>query len=246
MSGNFKVVRRIELEPEAGGSDNSASVVTSRPIGKPTAHGDKTDAYGKEMFRLVQSIFLQTNGLSTREVVFCGVDDDNGSSSVCLNAGQALAAIGSKSVCLVDANLQSECLSGIVALDRPIPLAEKSSSIRERCVQIHGNLWLAGTDLLTDDHGALISMDEMRRLFAQLKSVFEYVLIDAPGTRVCSDAATLGQVAGAAIIVLEANRTRRRTALKEIESLDSAGVRVLGTVLRNRSFPIPAALYKRL
>jgi Mrp family chromosome partitioning ATPase len=75
---------------------------------------------------------------------------------------------------------------------------------------------------------------------------FEYMLIDAPGTSVCGDAQLLGLVADAAILVIEANSTRRLTARKAKETLDAAGVRLLGTILHNRSFPIPEGLYKRL
>ena len=53
-------------------------------------------------------------------------------------------------------------------------------------------------------------------------------------------------VADAAILVIEANSTRRLTARKAKESLDAAGVRVLGTVLHNRSFPIPGWVYRNL
>ena len=115
----------------------------------------------------------------------------------------------------------------------------KSTSIREQCVQIGGNLWLAGTDLLTDDRGGLLSEAELKRLLVQPRSVFEYVLIDAPGTSVCGDAAVLGQVAYGVVLVIEANSMRRLTARKAKETLDAAGVRLLGTVVYNRSFPIP-------
>jgi Mrp family chromosome partitioning ATPase len=72
------------------------------------------------------------------------------------------------------------------------------------------------------------------------------MLIDAPGISVCGDAQLLGQIADAAILVIEANSTRRLTARKAKESLDAAGVRLLGTVLNNRIFPIPEGIYRKL
>jgi Mrp family chromosome partitioning ATPase len=56
----------------------------------------------------------------------------------------------------------------------------------------------------------------------------------------------LGQVVDAAILVIEANRTRRLTVRRAKDTLDAAGVLVLGTVLHNRTFPIPEGIYKRL
>jgi Mrp family chromosome partitioning ATPase len=72
------------------------------------------------------------------------------------------------------------------------------------------------------------------------------MLIDAPGTSVCGDAQLLGQFADAAILIIEANCTRRLTARKAKETLDAGGVQVLGTVLHNRSFPIPGWVYRIL
>ena len=72
------------------------------------------------------------------------------------------------------------------------------------------------------------------------------MLIDAPGTNVCEDASKLAQLAGAAVLVIDANRTRRITARKAMEALEASRVRLLGTVLHNRSFPIPERLYKWL
>jgi Mrp family chromosome partitioning ATPase len=60
------------------------------------------------------------------------------------------------------------------------------------------------------------------------------------------DAQLLGLVAEVAILLIKADSTRRLTACKAKESLDAAGVRLLGTMLNNRSFPIPDRLYRKL
>jgi Mrp family chromosome partitioning ATPase len=244
MSRNFELLTQIESE--VGATDHLAPAAAYRAVGKAVVPHDAGDVDGEQMLRLVQTAFLSTNGSAPRRVIFCGVDGENGSSSVCASAGRTLAANSSGAVCLVDANLRSPRLSGIFGVDTTIPFPDKSASVREQCVQIGGNLWLAGTDLLSDDRGSLLSVAELKQLLAQLRSVFEYVLIDAPGTSVSGDAAILGQVADAAILVIEADSTRRMSARKAKESLDAAGVRLLGAVLHNRSFPIPAGLYKRL
>lgn len=244
MSRNFELMTQIESE--VGTTDHRTRAAADRSVVKAVAPSDAGDVGGEEMLRLVQRIFLSTNRNAPQQIVFCGVDGENGSSSVCASAGRTLAANSSRSVCMVDANVRLPRLSGIFGVDNSIPFLGKSASVREQCVQLDGNLWLAGTDLLTDDRGALLSVAELKHLLAQLSGEFQYVLIDAPGASVCGDAAILGQVADAAVLVIEANSTRRLSARKAMESLDVAGVRLLGTVLHNRSFPIPERLYKRL
>jgi len=46
--------------------------------------------------------------------------------------------------------------------------------------------------------------------------------------------------------VLEANATRRESALRIAETLRATQIRVLGAVLNKRTFPIPEGLYNRL
>jgi Mrp family chromosome partitioning ATPase len=86
----------------------------------------------------------------------------------------------------------------------------------------------------------------MKERLALLHAAFDYLLIDTPGTSIRGDAQVLGRVADAAILVIEANSTRRLTARKAKDDLEAAGVHLLGTILHNRSFPIPGSLYKRL
>jgi Mrp family chromosome partitioning ATPase len=46
--------------------------------------------------------------------------------------------------------------------------------------------------------------------------------------------------------MLKANSSRRDTARKAMQELQTGNVRALGAVLNQRTFPIPEALYKRL
>jgi len=212
---------------------------------KARTSGDADNTGGEEMLRLVQGLFLSTSGSVHRGVVFCGVDRENGSSSVCARAGRTLAAYSSRSVCLVDANLRSPRLSSLLGVETTAFL-RKPVSVRERCVEIGENLWLAGTGFLADDRGALPSVATLKQHLAELSEVFEFVLIDAPGAGVSVDAAILGQIVNGTVLVIDADRTRRIAARKVKEFLDAAGVRLLGTVLHNRSFPIPKGLYDKL
>ena len=247
MSRNFELMTQLELE--AGATDNFTPAAADRAVATdvvPILSSNADNASGEEMLRFIQRIFLSANGNVPRQVVLCGVDVKNSSSSVCARAGRTLAANSSRPVCLVDANVRSPRLSGMFGVDGTTPFSGPSASLREQCVKIDGNLWLSGPNILADNSRVLLPPDQLKERLAQLREMFEYMLIDAPGTSVCGDAQLLGQVADAAILVIEANSTRRLTARKAKETLDAAGVRLLGTVLHNRSFPIPEGLYKRL
>ena len=80
----------------------------------------------------------------------------------------------------------------------------------------------------------------------ELRKEFDYVLIDAPPLNEYSDAIALGQISDGLVLVLEANATRRESALRIAETLRATQIRVLGAVLNKRTFPIPEGLYNRL
>jgi len=243
MSPKYDVLNQLELETDPvedemrGGAD--------RVILDKVSPKDPGDPLTEEMLHLAQTSFLSNTGRVPRLVVFCGVDEENGSGSVCAGAGRAIALLGSKSVCLVDANIRASRLSRMFGVDSSIEFPGKPLSPREQCLLVHHNLFLAGTDMLFDGRGALLSAPDLKQRLKQLQDCFDYVLIDAPAGSVCGDAIALGQIADAAILVIEADKTRRLTARRAKETLEAAGVRLLGTVLRNQSPSLPKRLLKR-
>jgi Mrp family chromosome partitioning ATPase len=247
MSRNFELMTQLDIE--AGATDNrtpAASDGAATMAVVPILSSHAGNLGGEEMLRLVQRIFLSANGSAPRQVVLCGIDDENSSSSVCAQAGRTLAANSSRPVCLVDANVRSPRLSDLFGVEGTNPFSGPAAPLREQCVRIGGNLWLAGPNILADNSRVLLPPVQLKERLGQLRDEFEYMLIDAPGTSVCGDAQLLSLVADAAILIIEANSTRRLTARKAKESLEAVGVRLLGTVLQNRTFPIPEKLYRKL
>ena len=251
MSRNFDLLAEVERETESAPQVQPASAPGDHSVADPYAVRANLakaaePAVEPEILRLVRSVFLVNNGSSPRRVVFFGVEDESGSSAVCANTAHALARNSAKPVCVVDANISSARLSRILGINSVVSFPGKSSSIREQCIQISDNLWFAGVDLMTDDRGGLLPINELKQRLGQLSGAFEFLIIDAPGTEVSGDAEILGHVADAAVLVVEANKTRRAAVGKAKESLESSGVRLLGTVLNNRTFPIPERLNRFL
>jgi Mrp family chromosome partitioning ATPase len=244
MSRNFQLLK--QLETDVGTTDTDERAMGDRVFtGQPSlkyAGPPPSD----EILRLAQTVFLANTGRAPRQVVFCGVDQEKGSSEVCTNLARAIAVVGGKSVCLVDGNVRSPQLCRTFGVDTPVPLPGKAAPVREQCAFVDNNLWLAVPDLLIDERGGLLPTVELKLVLKQLRDAFEFVLIDAPPVSLSGDAAMLGQIADAAILVVEADSTRRLTARRAKDTLEALGVRLLGTVLRNRSFPLPKRLFKRM
>jgi Mrp family chromosome partitioning ATPase len=244
MSRNFQLM--MQLEAEVRDSQMHVPIATDRFVEIPGAF-DETDGISKqETERLVRRVFLAVDENAPRQVLFCGVEGDSASSLFCVRTARALAAQSSLSVCLIDAHLRSPRLCDFFRVDTTTPYTGTFESLRGQCVEVAANLWLAGPEILTNENRELLSPEDLKKRFAELRSMFGHVLIDAAATNLHGDVQLLGQLSDAAILVIEANRTRRQAARNAKEALDAGGVRLLGAVLHNRSFPIPEKLYKRL
>jgi len=237
MSQNFDLLKQIEYEQ---GAETAASL---RGLGAVLCRGPELH-FRPELMGLAQNVFLMGSGDRPRAVLFCGIDRENESSTICFELGRLLAAYSGRSVCLVDGDVHESRLMQRVNESR-IPV--QNDSWRAGCAQIAPNLWAADADLVDPAHqGVLPEADALRTMLIELKRSFYFVIINAPGLNDRNDAGVLGQIADATVLVIEANSTRRAAALKAKQSLQSMNVHILGTVLNNRTFPIPEQIYSRL
>ena len=71
-------------------------------------------------------------------------------------------------------------------------------------------------------------------------------IIAAPSVTQHPAVAAIGAQVDGIVMIAEAHVTRRRAVRACADALRSSGGRVLGTVLSNRTFPIPEAVYRLL
>jgi Mrp family chromosome partitioning ATPase len=121
-----------------------------------------------------------------------------------------------------------------------------SGPIQEYVHRLSQNLWLLSCGSAAEAGVTMLGSNRMRARLAELRATFDYVLIDAPPLNACNDAIVLGGLSDGVVLMLKANSSRRESARKALQELQSANVRPLGAVLNQRSFPIPEGLYKRL
>jgi Mrp family chromosome partitioning ATPase len=203
--------------------------------------------------RLAERVFLLAGSKAPRAVVFSGVERGNGTTGICARVGEALAAQVNPfgcSVCLVDADQYSPRLHQVFGIADGNGLTEailEAAPVRSVVHQLRGcNLWLLSAGGSRSKVQSGCSPELFGSLVAELRRDFGYVLIDAPPVHVNVDALLWGQVADGVILVVDSDTTRRESALEASKHFKAANVNVLGTVLNNRSFPIPESIYKRL
>ena len=252
MSRNFELLERVQQDRELFRipSVTRTDPGSSRPADGKTSLPDLDALTHEEVLRLVQCLFLATEGNGCngpRRVVFCGIDEVVGSNLLCARVGRSLAEQVQSQVCVVDANVRAPSLHRLLDVERTADQSRLQAGAQAQPLQqIASNLWLISGHPAATNGGVTASLDQVRSQIKELPPEFAHVVINAPPVGMYSDAALLGQKADGVVLVLEANSTRRVAACKAKQALEAGNVRVLGAVLNNRTFPIPERIYRLL
>jgi hypothetical protein len=251
MSRTFEILERAQQDRDLFRVPPVTKAVFSDggATGRERQLHDLASFAREEVLRLVQCLFLAAGNIGStglRQVVFCGVDETDGSNLLCARIGRILSEQTQSQVCVVDANVRSPSSSSLLDLlpfdDSP---ESEGGSTQGPARRVTNNLWLASGDSACKS-GAGPTLDNVQTWISSLPAQFAHVVISAPPIGLYTDAALLGQTADGVVLVLEANSTRWQTARKAKKALEDANVRVLGTVLNNRTFPIPRKIYRLL
>jgi hypothetical protein len=236
MSANADILRGSEL------LDSPARETISAPMEdtSKTCDWNPQDFACEQIRGLVRQVFFANGPAPIRQVVFSAAEPQTDVASICHHVGRSLALETNADIAVVERSLTTQVL----------PLLVNHSAgkvpIKAFATRLASNLWsVPQSGLRGRDHRSGGSFYWLS-LLAQLKDEFEYVVVQAPAAGISSEAALLGHISDGIILVLDAQTTRRMTARKIKEKLESAQSRILGTVLCDRTFPVPERLYRRL
>ena len=251
MSRNFDILQNAAQFP--GGfppSPGPAAKINAggHPLGaSPERHASAND----EVVKLVQRVFiLPGETKAPGAVAFCGIGKGDGCSWVCAHAGQVLADQVAGNVCLVDANLRSPSLHDYFDLANATGFADAAKDprpMRDFARRASGkNLWLISAGTIGREPNGALNPLRLQSRMAELRDEFEFVLFDTPPLSAFNDAIFVGQATDGIVLVVGSHSTRRQSARMAKESLNSAGVKMFGAVLNQRTFPIPERIYRKL
>ncbi|MFZ0319177.1 MAG: hypothetical protein WAL56_08625 [Candidatus Sulfotelmatobacter sp.] len=232
MSANANVLRRAEV---IGSSTREVAL----PPGAAARASNlwNPEDFAREQIRgLVRQVFFANGNRAVKQVVFSAADPDVEISNICEQVAYALARETHADVAFLDSSQE--------VVNRPYASDHYSggTSIKSLATQLAINLWRVqrvGLGECADGPGAMHWLP----CLAALRNEFGYVVIQGPAAGISSEAASLGQMTDGIVLVLGARKTRQATALKIKETLQAAQCRILGTVLTERTFPIPQRIY---
>ena len=262
MSKNFELLTQFEKNRQLFGeaTPTSEPVVIELPeassgksvqkaMMKPVELG-LAESTRKEVAKLVQRVFQSCqNGAAPHAVMFCGIEHGDGTTWISAQVARTVATQGIGTVCVVDTNFRWPTLHTYFGSRNDLGLADALRDTKpiRNFLQIGNipNLHVLSSGAHADASLTLMP-GRLRDRIAELRAEFDWLIFDVPPVEESGEAVVLGPLVDGVVIVVSAHTTRRATARMAKESLETAQVRLLGTVLNNRTFPIPESLYRRL
>jgi hypothetical protein len=242
MSAGLGVLRRAFAASTATRTQDQATPCEVAPV---AADRDWQPAqYAQDQLcALVRTVFVPGWPRPARQVVFSAVASGVDVSSICLRIGEVLATQGVGRVCVVEASFTpQENLGGTSNDGSDIP--ETAGAVPLSSRQISRNLWLIPAFFKSADQAQNVAW--LRARLGELRREFDFAVIRAAPVSDSAGASLLAHLTDGLVLALDAHRTRRATAQRIRQQLLATNVRLLGVILRDRTFPIPEGLYRRL
>lgn len=197
---------------------------------RPRTTSWDVERFADEQIRnLVCRVFDESATPPVRQIVLAAIDPELEIQALAEKIAEALASKTTEDVAIITQQPGNRVSS-----------RHCDSPLRKTAFQVQTNVWLLS---LGDNHDEKSGTDSLQRYLDNVRRQFQYSMIMAlPGS--LNDAIAAGRLADGAVMVLSAMRTRRASASRFLSAL--SGVRMLGTVLIDRDFPIPEAIYRRL
>jgi len=244
MSRNFELLEQLDKERRGAAADYREERDLTTPAALRPNRGTRTYA---ELNKLVQRLFL-SGPTPSRHVVFTGAGPGVGCTWICVHTTKVLCSQTAGSVCLVDTNTSSSSVREHFNLPNGPGFFEalvQDGPIHAFTQKVGNNLWVVPADG-SPATAVVRSRQRVEARLLELWRQFDYVLFDAPPAAGSSGSLTLATLADGVVLVLKAGHTRRHAVRLVIGELESTRVKVLGTVLNQREYPIPDPIYKRL
>lgn len=164
----------------------------------------------------------------------------DGKTTVAINLGITMAQAGSR-VILMDCDLRNPSvhkgflldnnkgLTNILAINAPYNDCIFKTEIN--------NLYIIPSGPKPPNPSELLGSDNTKELLEQLKSQYDYILIDTPPVLLVTDAALMASISDGTLIVITYSKTEVKDAAKVKDILNNVGANIIGAVNNKTKLP---------
>src|SRR5581483_11939096 len=222
MSRNFELLQKlgkeqeiltpgpVEVSPTSDVPGIVPPALAAPAIAPPVKPGQE------EISNLVQQLFLSAGADAPRTVVFTSTESGAGCTWVCGQTAEMFAGRIAGTVCVLDANLRRPALAQHFGLENGPGLSD--ALLQMDPIRVFArplplpNLFAITAGTSNEAAQALLTSDRMRLRLTELRSEFDFVLVDASAMTLSNEAIGLGSMSDGVVMVLKANASRRQGA----------------------------------
>ena len=168
-------------------------------------------------------------------IVLTSPGPGEGKSTTCANLGVVLAQ-ASKEVLIVDCDFRKPVMHkffGMRNLLGVVDVLAGERTLQEVTKQPVGGLTVMPVGHIPPNPTELLGTQRFKQLLTDVRRTYDYVLVDAPPVGVVSDPAILASQGDGVLLVLDAQKTRKRSVRQAMRSLQTVCANVLGIVMNN-------------
>ena len=196
-----------------------------------------------EQYRSLRTRILEAGErMQMRAIVVTSAGVAEGKTLTALNLAWLLAQTEGVRALVIDSDLRRPCATDYLGIDAHGGLSEVLGghlSLEDAIVRLEpSGLHLLPGGRPRDDVAELLSGPSYGRVLAEVRRMFDYIIIDAPPLGIFTDANVLMSRADGGLLVVRAGKTRYSTVEKLLEQMPKE--RLLGVVL-NRTEEQPEA-----
>jgi len=239
MAGVTELIR--EALPDEDWQDQTPSGSIQAPCGYSevlVAHHDRGGMVTEE-YRSLRTNLLARYAQERFCFLVTSAEAGEGKTVTCLNLAFVLAERVDHRTIVVDFNLRNSQMAELLKVPSSPGVADylRGKSELSQIIQptVYPNLFFIPAGNLEGYQASeLLGRSGLKKLIAQVREDFDYVLLDTPSVNKYSDAGVAGLEAGDALLVVRMNKTRREAVTQAIQSLQNANINLIGMLMTHQ------------
>lgn len=220
----LRAVDRVASAADGSGIDPSV-----------VAYHDPGSGVAEQYRSLRTNILLNNLSKPLKTLAVCSSLEGEGKTTTAVNLAITMTGDSERSVLLVDCDLRAGTVHELLAVKSSAGL----SDILVKGVELESVLYQTGIPNLTvlprgeipRNPSELLSSRKMRSVLDELKSKFDYVILDSPPIMPLTDACVISSQADGVIFIVQAHRTPRRVVKQAKNMLEHVHAKMLGFIL---------------
>jgi capsular exopolysaccharide synthesis family protein len=205
-----------------------------------------------EQYKILRTNILSMNkGKPPRTMVLTSSLHSEGKTVTALNLAFSLAqAVHKPKVLLIDADMRRGRVAKYLGVKQSVGLSDillHKATIEQSLFSIeYENLSFIASGEVPDNPAELLASDAMKDFLSQVRTHYDFVLIDTPPIIAVTDSSLLGPLVDGVLMIIQAGRTQRGIVRRAEELLYQSHSKVLGHVLTNIEYHLPEYIYRYL